>query len=130
MLFRKIDIIRNKIKKWRTHVNINAHFWIESMNCIPNFIAITMPEETRIHSWRKETYKQLKCKAFQGNIGVKNAKFLELHPVPFGGANSASPLTPDPPAAFFPCLATLGRLIGQVPPPKFNSCISPWHHSW
>ena len=29
-------------------------------------------------------------------------------------------------AAFFIYLAVLGKLSGQLPPPKFNSCNSPW----
>ena len=43
-----------------------------------------------------------------------------LYPNPTGGLTAS-----DSPAAFFAYLVMLGRLSGQLPLPKFNSCISP-----
>lgn len=73
------------------------------MNSIANFIAITIPNETR-HSWGVEAYQLLKCKAFQVSRGVKN-KFLGVLPW-------------ISPVVFFGYLTGIGRLSGRLPPPS------------
>ena len=62
----------------------------------------------------------LKCKAFRASAGVKNAILGGLCPDHEGELTASKPS-----AAFFDYLAKVGRLSGQLPSPKFNSCISP-----
>ena len=65
---------------------VQHHMYIQctflSIKCIPNFIAIAIPEKTRRHSRRQGIYKLLKLRAFQASIGLKNAIFFRLCPDP------------------------------------------------
>ena len=61
ILFCKIDLIPSKIKKSRSGIVCTHQCTFLSMNCIPNFIAITIPEETRrvgISSWYRSEKKR------------------------------------------------------------------------
>ena len=50
-----LRIIRSKIKNGRSDIVFTHQRTFLPMNCIPNFIAITIPEETR-YSSRQQTY--------------------------------------------------------------------------
>ena len=76
-----------------------------SINCTLNFVAITIPEETRKHSWRPETYQLLKNKVFQETFfGFAPTPQLHFSPtlLPLAGLmlsyqqlNSISVLAPE-----------------------------------
>ena len=120
--FCKIDIIWTKIKNVISGIICTHQYTFLSMNCIANFIAITIPEETRRHSWKQQTYQLLKCKAFRTSVWVKYTILGFFWPYPTGGLTANRPLT----CIFFICLTMLGRHSGWLPLPKFNSFISSW----
>ena len=55
MLFWEIDIIWNKIQNGGSDIECKHQHMLLSIKCKTHFIAITILEETRRHSWRKKT---------------------------------------------------------------------------
>ena len=64
-------MIQYKIKNGESDIVYKPPRTFLSMNCRPNFTALTIHGETRRYSRRQETYKLLKHKAFQAGIVVK-----------------------------------------------------------
>ena len=91
--FCKIDTIWTKIKNVISGIICTHQYTFLSMNCIPNFIAITIPEEIRRHSWKQQTYQLLKCKAFRTSVWVKYTILGFVCPYPTGGLTANRPPT-------------------------------------
>ena len=66
---------------------------ILSINCILNFVAITVAEETRRHLEDMRHTIMLKYKAFQASIGMIMDLFGGLYPNPTGGVLECSQTT-------------------------------------
>lgn len=118
-LFYKIDIIWNNIKNGGSDT---VHKFL-SMTCIQNFLATTMPEDTRKHPWRQDiliakkygtsdNYRDEKCKLFWCKIPPRPTScifFLSYYVW----------------QALWPAITMLDRLSGQLPQPKFIPVLDP-----